>query len=54
MIKKKYGVEACNVGDEGGFAPGIQDNNEGADLVTEAIEQVRSPLQHARRRSSHC
>ena len=24
IIKKKYGVDAVNVGDEGGFAPGIQ------------------------------
>ena len=39
VIKKKYGVEACNVGDEGGFAPGIQDNYEGADLLMEAIDQ---------------
>ena len=38
IIKKKYGLDACNVGDEGGFAPGIQDNEEGLVLVTEAIE----------------
>jgi hypothetical protein len=24
VIKKKYGMDACNVGDEGGFAPNIQ------------------------------
>ena len=24
VIKKKYGGDACNVGDEGGFAPNIQ------------------------------
>ncbi|KAF6770861.1 hypothetical protein AHF37_09855 [Paragonimus kellicotti] len=29
VIKSKYGLDACNVGDEGGFAPGIQDNMEG-------------------------
>ncbi len=23
MIKGKYGIDACNVGDEGGFAPNI-------------------------------
>ena len=40
IIKKKYGLDACNVGDEGGFAPGIQDNEEGLVLVTEAIEQA--------------
>jgi enolase len=26
IIKKKYGQDACNVGDEGGFVPNIQDN----------------------------
>ena len=29
VIKAKYGMDATNVGDEGGFAPNIQDNNEG-------------------------
>ena len=38
IIKKKYGLDACNVGDEGGFAPGIQNNEEGLVLITEAIE----------------
>merc|ERR1712031_40138 len=33
VIKKKYGQDACNVGDEGGFAPNILDNKEGLDLV---------------------
>lgn len=27
MIKKKYGQDATNVGDEGGFAPNIQVND---------------------------
>ena len=40
VIKKKYGQDACNVGDEGGFAPNIQDNKEGLDLLTEAIEKA--------------
>ena len=26
VIKTKYGLDATNVGDEGGFAPSIQDN----------------------------
>ena len=26
VIKEKYGLDATNVGDEGGFAPNIQDN----------------------------
>ena len=30
VIKDKYGQDACNVGDEGGFAPNIQSNHEGA------------------------
>jgi enolase len=36
-IKKKYGQDACNVGDEGGFAPTVQDNNEALDVLMEAI-----------------
>eukprot|EP00386_Alphamonas_edax_P006868 GDKI01022219.1.p2 GENE.GDKI01022219.1~~GDKI01022219.1.p2 ORF type:complete len:351 (+),score=160.02 GDKI01022219.1:463-1515(+) len=38
VIKKKYGMDATNVGDEGGFAPNIQDNVEGLKLLTEAIK----------------
>jgi len=37
VIKKKYGQDATNVGDEGGFAPNIQDNREGLNLLVEAI-----------------
>jgi enolase len=37
LIKKKYGKDACNVGDEGGFAPSILDNEEGVKLLKEAI-----------------
>jgi enolase len=37
VIKKKYGQDATNVGDEGGFAPNIQDNKEGLELLKEAI-----------------
>merc|ERR1712228_996250 len=40
VIKGKYGQDACNVGDEGGFAPNILDNTEGLDLVVEAIEKA--------------
>ncbi|VDN32739.1 unnamed protein product [Dibothriocephalus latus] len=29
IIKKKYGIDACNVGDEGGFAPNVGDVHEG-------------------------
>ncbi|KAI8818597.1 enolase [Fimicolochytrium jonesii] len=40
VIKKKYGQDATNVGDEGGFAPNIQDNREGLELLKIAIEQA--------------
>lgn len=40
VIKKKYGQDATNVGDEGGFAPNIQDNTEGLELLKEAIQQA--------------
>jgi len=40
VIKKKYGQDACNVGDEGGFAPGVQDNNEALDVLMEAIDKA--------------
>jgi len=33
-------MEAVNVGDEGGFAPNIQDNQEGLDLLMEAIARA--------------
>lgn len=38
VIKKKYGKDATNVGDEGGFAPSIQSTYEGVDLLMEAIK----------------
>ncbi|KAF9336130.1 phosphopyruvate hydratase [Podila minutissima] len=37
VIKAKYGQDATNVGDEGGFAPNIQDNAEGLELLKTAI-----------------
>ncbi|KAF9972565.1 hypothetical protein BGZ73_004293 [Actinomortierella ambigua] len=40
VIKKKYGQDATNVGDEGGFAPNIQDNHEGLELLRIAIENA--------------
>merc|ERR1712066_833803 len=39
VIKKKYGQDACNVGDEGGFAPNVQDNNEALDVLMDAIKK---------------
>jgi enolase len=39
VTKKKYGQDACNVGDEGGFAIPVQDNNEALNVLMEAIEK---------------
>lgn len=39
-IKAKFGQDACNVGDEGGFAPSVQDNKEGLILLMDAIEKA--------------
>lgn len=38
VTQKKYGQDAVNVGDEGGFAPPIQSNKEGIELLMNAIE----------------
>lgn len=40
VITKKYGLDAANVGDEGGFAPNVSGADESLDLLTEAIEQA--------------
>jgi len=40
VIKAKYGLDATNVGDEGGFAPNIQDAKEGLDLLVTAIDKA--------------
>ncbi|CAG8439370.1 13750_t:CDS:2 [Funneliformis caledonium] len=40
VIKAKYGQDATNVGDEGGFAPNIQDNKEGLELLKVAISKA--------------
>lgn len=40
VIKKRYGQDACNVGDEGGFAPNIQSNVEGVELLMQAIKKA--------------
>ncbi|XP_077471753.1 enolase 1a, (alpha) [Stigmatopora argus] len=37
VIKEKYGKDATNVGDEGGFAPNILDNKEALELLKNAI-----------------
>jgi enolase len=38
IIKKKYGVTAINVGDEGGFAPPLSKTGEAIELLMEAIQ----------------
>jgi len=40
VIHGKYGQDATNVGDEGGFAPDIKDAREGLDLLKEAIKKA--------------
>ena len=40
ILKKKYGQDAVNVGDEGGFAPPVTDVNEPLPLLNEAIEKA--------------
>jgi enolase len=39
IIKKKYGSEDINVGDEGGFAPDISDNKEALELLMSGIKK---------------
>lgn len=40
VIKKKYGLDATAIGDEGGFAPNVQDNSEGLHLLVDAIAKA--------------
>jgi len=40
VIKAKFGLDATSVGDEGGFAPNILENEEALKLITEAIEKA--------------
>lgn len=41
LLKKKFGLSAANVGDEGGFgAPQIRDENHTLEIITEAIENA--------------
>lgn len=41
VIKAKYGKDATNVGDEGGFAPNILENNEGMSCLTSLLVKRR-------------
>jgi len=38
ILKKKYGSQATNIGDEGGFAPPISQTKEALDLIMKAIK----------------
>ncbi|KAH9814423.1 Enolase, C-terminal TIM barrel domain-containing protein [Melampsora americana] len=40
VIKTKYGIDATNVGDEGGFAPNVQGADEALEILTEAIKKA--------------
>ncbi|KAM0788391.1 hypothetical protein ACM66B_001529 [Microbotryomycetes sp. NB124-2] len=40
VIKAKYGQDAINVGDEGGFAPNVQGAEDSLELLTEAINKA--------------
>ncbi|CAH1433831.1 unnamed protein product [Lactuca virosa] len=40
VIKKKYGQDATNVGDAGGYAPNIHENKEGLELLKTTIGQA--------------
>ncbi|KAL2084905.1 hypothetical protein ACEWY4_020423 [Coilia grayii] len=40
VIREKYGQDAINVGDEGGFAPNILENSEALELLKTAIGQA--------------
>ncbi|KAH7886295.1 Enolase, C-terminal TIM barrel domain-containing protein [Phlebopus sp. FC_14] len=40
VISAKYGIDAVNVGDEGGFAPNVSGADESLELLTEAIRKA--------------
>lgn len=40
LIKQKYGASSTNVGDEGGFAPNLQNTREAIDIIIDAIENA--------------
>ena len=37
--QEKYGQDACNVGDEGGFAPNVTESDEALEVLMMAIEK---------------
>lgn len=40
IIKDKFGLDSTAVGDEGGFAPNIQNNKDALFLIQDAIKQA--------------
>merc|ERR1712130_852762 len=40
VIKAKYGQDAVNVGDEGGFAPNTQSSSDALDMIVEAVKNA--------------
>ena len=40
VIKKRFGLDATSVGDEGGFAPNILNNKDALELIKEAISNA--------------
>lgn len=40
VIQKRSGIDATNVGDEGGFAPPLDGADEALEVLTEAIEKA--------------
>ena len=40
LLKERYGPQAVNVGDEGGFAPPLRETREALDLLVEAIRRA--------------
>ncbi|KAI6015670.1 enolase C-terminal domain-like protein [Pisolithus marmoratus] len=40
VISAKYGIDAVNVGDEGGFAPNVSGADEALELLSEAIKKA--------------
>jgi len=40
IIKEKYGANSINVGDEGGFAPNMQNTREALDIILAAVEEA--------------
>lgn len=44
VIQEKYGQDATNVGDEGGFAPNILENSEGKEEKEETVLSTKTQI----------